>query len=120
MVATETVCSECGTKSRSKPNFCPDCGAEDPWEEEALFEFDEDDLPIIFETSLSDDFWELWDDFCQSYFGVCDIEGDDVKGLPDEFPRMKYRMINVYWVLNEDLEIEGPYLSRKNAREDTY
>lgn len=118
MVLTETVCSECGLVNQDRPNYCPDCGSEDPWVEEELYEFDNEDLPIVFETSLTDDFWGLWDDFCRSYFGTTGLEGEDIKGLPEGFPRMKYRMIDVYWVLTEELEVEGPYLSRKEAREE--
>lgn len=116
MTITETFCSECDRKDSSEPNYCPNCGAEDPWVTEPRYEFDEDDLPVIFETSMTDDFWELWHDFTQSYFG-CQLEGEDVVGLPDDFPRMKYRYIDVYWVLTEDLEIEGPFCNRNEARE---
>lgn len=119
MVVTKTVCSECGTNNRSKPNYCPECGAENPWEEEAVYEFNDEDLPFIFETSITSDNWELWDDFCQSYFSSSDLTGDDIKNLPDDFPRMKYRMIDVYWVLTEDLDVDGPYLERKEARNST-
>jgi hypothetical protein len=117
MTVTDKVCSECGETNSSSPNYCPNCGSENPWETEARYEFDEGDLPVIFETSMTDDFWELWYDFTQSYFGYR-LDEEDVADLPDNFPRMKYRYIDVYWVLTEELEIEGPFCNRSEARED--
>lgn len=66
---------------------CSSCGAGDPWENEPLYSFDEDDLPISFEGRFAADNWELWDDFCQSYFGDMKLKGEDVAGLSSTFPK---------------------------------
>lgn len=119
MVVKKTVCSECDTENNNQPNYCPDCGAEDPWITVPEYRFDTDDLPYVFESSFSDDNGELWEDFCLAYFGECGIRGDDVEGLPDEFPRMKYRFLTVYWAIDQEFEIHGPFMSKSKARKAT-
>lgn len=116
MVVYNTVCSECGNKGTEKDNYCPQCGSENPWVEKPKYSFDEEDLPIIFESSISRDNWELWDEFCDSYFGVRGLKGSDIEGLPDNFPRLKYSYFSVYWKITKDLDIKGPYICKENAR----
>lgn len=110
MTVTETVCTGCGRQTTVESDYCPDCGAEDPWEEQPRYEFDEEDLPIVVEFEVYDDNHSLWRDFCNQYFGKYELRGSDIVGLPDDFPRMKYCTFSVYFKITEELELEGPFL----------
>lgn len=116
MTITTIECGNCGDKSQNEPNFCPKCGSKDPWVSVSKYEFEENDLPFIYTTSLTDDNWEMWDDFCESYFGVR-LEGCDIVGLPEDFPLMKYRYIDLYWILTEEYNVKGPFNEKQKARE---
>ena len=115
MVVTHTVCSECGERPNTKTPYCPSCGEESPWEEVPTYEFDEDDLPIAFSFSVSEDNWELWDAFCHQYFGGAGLVGSDIEGLPDEFPRLKCCFVDIWFVVTEEYEVEGPFLEQPST-----
>lgn len=117
-VITQTVCTECDATPSERTEFCPHCGAEDPWEEEAKYEFDSNDLPIIFSHRISKDNYELWRDFCECYFGVYDLMGSDIANLPDDFPRLSDVHAELYFAITEDYEVVGPRLDRREIRED--
>lgn len=112
----EIVCESCDYETDSKTAFCPICGEEDAWVEEPAYEFDEDDLPITFSTYAYDDHYGLWDAFCEEYFGVR-VTGSNVSGLPDDFPRMKFYEEELFWTIDEDYEIHGPFLRAVDARD---
>lgn len=114
-VATKTVCSECGVKGSASNNYCPECGEENPWKEEPLFEFDEDDFPFVFKYSQTKDFYELWKAWSRAYFGG-EVDRNEISGLPDDFPSLEYAMIDLYYVITEDYELKGPFLERREAR----
>lgn len=116
MTKTVIECENCSKRSQSMPNFCPKCGSKDPWISVNNYEFEEDDLPFVYTTSLTDDNWEMWDDFCESYFGV-KMEASDVAGLSEGFPLMKYRYVELYWILTEDYNIKGPFNRKDKVRE---
>jgi hypothetical protein len=115
---TETVCTSCGhtTESTSPPPFCPQCGDEEPWEEQAAYVFDDDDLPFVFSHEIYEDHSELWRAFCEQYFGVYDLTEADTTGLPEDFPRMKYCVTDLWFKLTPSHEIAGPFLSKQEAR----
>lgn len=113
----ETYCTECDQTSTATTPHCSNCGSEDPWEERPAYEFDEDELPFIFSHEVYNDNWEIWKDFCEAYFGVYELKGSDIAGIPEEFPRLKYCVFEVYYVITESYELEGPFLDRTEARE---
>lgn len=112
----ETVCEECEHKPKEETKFCPKCGAEDPWIERNAYEFDEDDLPIVFSFETYNDNWELWGEFYREYFGHSELKGSDIAGMPDDFPSLKYLMADLYFVITENLEVKGPFLEESEAR----
>lgn len=119
MPITETVCGECDHNPDSETKHCPECGAEEPWEEQNAYEFDEDDLPIIFAYNVYDDNHGMWRGFLQDYFGVgYNLKESDIANLPSGFPRLKYISQDLYFVITEDLELEGPFLSKQEARQE--
>ena len=119
MPITETVCEECGKKpGRHKTKYCPDCGTEEPWKEQNAYEFDEDDLPIVFSYEVYDDNHELWREFCSYYFDAHDLKGSDIANLPEDFPPLKYCCPMLWFVITEDLDRKGPFLSEEAAREE--
>jgi hypothetical protein len=115
----ESYCTECGSASTAATPHCPNCGAEDPWDERPAFRFDEDDLPFVFSHEVYDDNYDLWRTFCGEYFGAYELNGSDVAGLPEDFPKMKYCVFEVYFVITETYELEGPFLDKSAAREAT-
>jgi hypothetical protein len=117
MVLTQTVCENCDRLKDDSYKYCPSCGEQSPWVEEAVYEFDKEDLPIFFTCNFHDDYYMLWDEFCQEYFGA-NLSKEDIKNLPQDFPRMKYSDSKSYYVLAEDLEIRGPFNTKEEAREE--
>ena len=117
MTATKTVCSECDTVPSSVTQYCPDCGAEEPWEKEPLYDFDDVELPIVVEYEHYNDTYGLWRAFCQQAFGG-EVELEDVANYDGPSPRdMKYCVINTYWVVDKS-GVDGPYLDRSEARSE--
>lgn len=118
MTVTETVCENCGNVTTDDPPdpYCSQCGKANPWEERSAYRFDPDDLPIVFSVSHGGGKWKPWREFCSQYFGVYEIGGKDVDGLPEEFPRLKYSHVEVYYKIDEDYELHGPFLDRSEAR----
>jgi len=114
---TETYCMECDNVVRDESTFCPECGAEDPWDKRPMYEFDEDDLPTVISYESYNDTYKLWNNFCKQHFGNYELKGDDVAGLPEQFPSLKYCVFEVYFVVTKSYEMEGPFLTRKEARE---
>lgn len=118
MTQMETYCTECERVSSATTPHCPDCGAEDPWDERPAYEFNEDDLPFVFSYEVYEDNWKLWRSFCEQYFGSYELKGSDVAGLSEEFPKLKYCVFDVHYVVTEGYELEGPFLSEEDAREE--
>lgn len=118
MAETETVCGECETSiSGTDINYCPVCGAgPDPLVEKNKYDFNDVDLPIIFSQEQYNDHYRLWDSFCDEAFGER-LHGGDIANVPEDMPRMKYNVFSVYYKLDEDLEIHGPFLSEKEAHD---
>lgn len=118
MTATETVCSECGNSPEKKTQYCGECGAgPDPWEEKALYDFDDIELPFIFSQEQYNDDWNLWRDFCASAFGVYSLSGEDIANFPDRMPKMKYNVFTVYYKLDENLKLHGPFMEKEDAKD---
>jgi len=119
MTATETVCSECGSEPSQMNNYCGDCGAgPDPWEERDCYDFERDvSLPLVFSSEVYNDTHGLWRDFCSAAFGVYELRGSDIANFPEGVPSMKYQTFMVYYKLDEDLELHGPFLEKSEARE---
>ena len=117
MTITHTICTECEKEQQETSNFCPHCGAEDPWEEVPQYEFDEDDFPYVFSCTAYDSDWGMWRDFCDSYFGVRALKSSDIAGFPERFPRMKYMEVNLYYKITKTYDLKGPFLSKEEARE---
>lgn len=117
MTKMETYCTECGATPRKTTPHCSNCGSEDPWEERAAYQFDEEDLPLIVSHEFYNDTYGLWRSFVADYFGVYELNGSDIAGIPGGFPDMKYCVVEVYYVVTESCELEGPFLDRSEARE---
>lgn len=117
---TETVCSECNwtTTEREPPNYCPNCGAQEPWEEQPAYKIHRENFPVIFTTSCGGEKWGLWRAFCEEYFGVYDLKGSDVANLPEDFPRLKYGHVDIYWAIDEEYELHGPFLDKDKLRQE--
>jgi hypothetical protein len=115
-VVTEVVCSECGNKSAGTDNFCGVCGAEDPWVEQAKYDMDDVDFPVIVEYEVYDDHGEMWNRFCAQLFDVYDLKGSQIANVPSSLPRMKYTAFSVYYKITKS-ERKGPFLSKQEARE---
>lgn len=117
MTQMETYCTDCGNTSTATTPHCPNCGAEDPWDERPAYQFDEDDLPFVFSYEVYKDNWQLWREFCQAYFGNYELKGSDTAGIPEDFPKLKYCVFEVYFVITESHDLDGPFLSREEAKE---
>jgi len=115
-VPTETVCTECGNITQSRDEYCSSCGAEDPWEEEPLYDFEDVDFPVIIEYEVYDDHHEMWNRFCSQVFGAYNLTSSDIANASRQFPRMKYTVFHTYWKVTES-DIEGPFLDEQEARE---
>lgn len=117
-VLTETYCTECGNIPEDGTPHCPKCGAEEPWEERNKFEFNKEDLPIVFEHTFNNSSGGMWRDFTRSYFGELVETERYVANMPKKFPRMKKSRVHVYYFLDENLEVQGPYMTERRAKED--
>lgn len=117
MTVTETYCTECGRVTQATTPHCPDCGAKDPWEDRPAYQFDPEDLPYVVTHEFYNDTYGLWRSFVGDYFGAYELNGSDIDGLPDDFPDMKYCVVEVYFGITESYELEGPYLDRDTALE---
>lgn len=113
---TESYCTECGHVSSANTPHCPECGTADPWEERPAYQFDEDDLPYVFSHEFYNDTYGLWRSFVGDYFGAYELNETDIAGIPETFPRMKYCVVDVYYVITESYNLEGPFLSASDAR----
>jgi len=112
-----TECSECGSVDESEPQFCSNCGTEDPWEEVYQYDWEDVDLPIVFSYYMHNDGYKLWYSFCDAVFGVYELKGSQIANVPEGLPRMKYTDIEVYYKLDGSLELHGPFLDKQEARE---
>jgi hypothetical protein len=112
-----TECSNCESVDESEPQFCSNCGTEDPWEEVYQYDWDDVELPVVFSDEAYNDHYGLWYSFCGEVFGHHELSGDQIANLPDGVPRMKYRVVELYYKLDEDLELHGPFLDRQEVRE---
>ena len=117
MTATHTECGDCGTRLMEEPNFCPECGAEEPAVETETYSIDEDSLPTVIESSVYRDNWELWYEFTEQLFGHRVESGEaNVESVdPRDF---KYSVFEVYWAVDTSGEIHGPFQSVGDAREE--
>lgn len=114
-VPTEIVCENCGNAGGNQPAYCEECGAEDPWTEEVLYDFDDVELPMTFSYEVYDDNYGLWDTFCRAAFGT-ELKSSQIANFPETFPRMKYCMPILHFKLTEEYELKGPYLDKQGAR----
>lgn len=119
MSETLLVCSGCEHETDQETDYCPNCGAgPDPWEDRPQYDFERDvSLPLVFSSEVYDDNYELWRDFCCAAFGHGDIVSNEIANFPDGMPRMKYQVLTVYYKLDESLELHGPHLTERAARE---
>lgn len=115
MTATETVCDSCGHTPRRETKHCPECGAESPWIEENLYDFDDVNLPVVFSVEHYNDTYGQWMAFCDRVFGVYELQGKQIANLPDGMPKMKYCVVDVYFKLTEDFELKGPFLEKQEV-----
>jgi hypothetical protein len=114
---TETVCEECNYRVDEETEHCPKCGTEDPWVERYKYDWQEDvDLPVVFSFEVYYDNYELWNQFTTAVWGTR-LKESHVRGLPESAPQMKYCVFHTYWKLDERLELKGPFLDKKEARE---
>lgn len=116
MPVTETYCTECEHTPADETAYCPECGAEDPWDDRPMYQFDEDDFPYVFSYEVYNDNYGLWRAFCQQYWGNPELTGGDVENLPDGFPKLKYNVFEVHYAITEDYDLEGPFLDKQDAR----
>jgi len=112
---TKTVCESCGNQEDSEPDFCPNCGTEDPWTVEYLYDMENVDFPVIVSWEMYHDNYEMWRQFCYEAFGV-DVNSNDVANIPSKFPRMKYMCPMLYFKVTKST-IEGPFLSESEAKD---
>lgn len=117
-----TECGECGAQpvdGNSRQKYCSECGAgPDPWEREPEYDFERDvSLPFIFSDEQYNDDHGLWREFCHQAFGAHELRGSHIANLPDGLPKMKYNVFTVYYKLDEDLELHGPFLDKQEARD---
>jgi len=105
------ICKNCEYHSESKTSFCAECGAEYPWKKEPMYQFDEESLPYVFSYSVSSTNWNMWNEFCLDYFGEDDIDARDIADFSvKKFPKMESFDTELYFVLTESYEIEGPFV----------
>lgn len=120
-ILTDLVCKTCGISApnNNETSFCPECGTEDPWKDMPRHTFNTEDLPITFSISHGGHKWELWESFCEEYFGNYELNGSEISGLPEDFPPLKYAHIEAHYVITEDLELHGPFLDKTKTHEFT-
>lgn len=132
MTKTELECEDCGSPAPKgglavdesgdtpgvDPDYCSNCGAgPDPWEDRAVYDFERDvSLPYVFSVQVGNDDWGLWRAFCYDVWGTEPESGKAVANWPEDFPRMKYNITHLYYKLDEDLELNGPFLDKSAAR----
>ena len=114
---TQPTCSNCGHYPDSRTDYCPDCGSEDPWVEESVYEFDpEEDLPVIISHYVMRDDAPLYKAFCDELFGEQRIiQPDEIDGPVGDLPRMGELHEELFYIITTDFEIEGPYYSESDA-----
>lgn len=116
MTITAVYCEECDNQiNDEQPNYCPECGAENPWEERPVYDMDDVDFPVIVEIEHYNDNHGLWREFCQTVFDVYELKGSDIANMPDNLPSMKYNVVYYYMVVGRE-DIEGPFLEESEAR----
>jgi len=113
---TKTICEECEKEAEEETKFCPECGAENPWEEVPRYDMEEVDFPVIVEIEHYNDDHGLWRDFCQKVFGWPELKGSDIANVPDNLPSMKYNVVSYYMVVGRE-DIKGPFLEKSEARQ---
>lgn len=116
-IITHTLCTECGSVTTTEPSYCPDCGGESPWVEEPRYDFEDVDLPVVFSVQHYDDHHGMWRSFTGQVFDVHELKGSQIANLPTGLPSMKHCVVELYYKLTENLELEGPYLEREEAQE---
>lgn len=104
------ICTECESVSEQKTAYCAECGAEYPWKKEPKYEFEEEDLPLLFSYPIESRDWNIWDEFCKDYFGEENIDARDIESFPRNFPKMESFEEELYFVITESLELKGPYI----------
>ena len=129
MVATEIVCTECGTPSPKggfavdeegdvpgvELRYCASGGAgPNPWEEREKYDFKRDvDLPVVFSYHVYDDDYGLWHAFTQEAFGT-ELRGSAIANLP-ELPSMGFLEAELFFKLTEERKLKGPFLDEETA-----
>lgn len=119
-VLTETVCENCEHRPEEESNFCPECGEEDPWIERNKFEFDEEDLPVVFEHTFNQADGEIWNSFSREYFDAPPgLKNGHIANFPaKKFPRMKKARVHVWYIVTEDFDLKGPFMTEDEAQEE--
>jgi len=114
-VLKEVLCEDCGENGSQSTEYCSHCGAEDPWTNKPKYDMDDVDFPVIVEYEHYNDDHGLWRRFTTQVFGQ-HVRGNQIANVPNGLPRMKYCCPSTYWKITES-DVDGPYLSRKEARE---
>jgi hypothetical protein len=114
--ATETVCGDCGHRPDEPNDYCPECGAEGPWEVQYLYDWKDVDLPVVFSFEHYNDTYGLWHEFTTAVFGTR-LGSDEIAHCPGIQRDMKYCVVQTYWKLTENLKVKGPFLDKKEAKE---
>lgn len=115
MPATEHACSSCDYVPSRQSAYCPECGAEDPWEERVLYDMSEVSLPVVFPVRVTRYEPILWEAFCEEVFGAR-LDRADVANVPKSIPKMPELHFETYWVMREDDGPLGPFANRSDAR----
>lgn len=84
--------------------YCPDCGSD--FDEGVTLQWDDIEFPVWVEMESYNDHWELWDTF---RWDVNYYDGDRNRSAPSD---MKYTVFSVYYKVEEDGSVEGPYDSK--------
>jgi len=111
-------CPECGyrdgleTKKKVEKNevieggkYCPDCQTE--FDEDTVVQWDDLDFPIWISMESYNDDWQMYRDFLYE----TNLYEGDFNGMPNA-RNMKYCVFHVYFKVNEDGSIDGPYNER--------
>lgn len=114
---TRTYCDACGDEPHGLSEYCPSCGAEDPWVEEPKYDFEDVDLPLVFGMEHYNDTYGLWKNFTAEAFGVYDVDSGDIANLGVDPRDMKYATTMVYYKVDENCNVHGPFLEKSEARE---
>lgn len=111
-----TECPECGFEEleprktvenneviEGDGQYCPECEAE--FGEDTVLDWDDIDFPVWIEWESYNDTWRMYDKF----FRKTGLHEDVTVDLRD----MKYTVFHVWFRVDEDGSVEGPYDSKR-------